>query len=107
MRRGDLYRVHHPPGDPKKYRTFAIASRQSVIDSQFSSVICAPVFTNGFGAPSQVSIGVDEGMKHESWIWCDGLTSLQKSQLTQFVGSLSRTKLAEFDRALAVAIDLI
>jgi len=107
MRRGDLYRVHHPPGDPKKYRTFAIASRQSVIDSQFSSVICAPVFTNGFGAPSQVSIGVDEGMKHESWIWCDGLTSLQKSQLTQFVGALSRTKLAEFDRALAVAIDLI
>jgi mRNA-degrading endonuclease toxin of MazEF toxin-antitoxin module len=45
-------------------------------------------------------------MKHDYWIWCDGLTSIPKSGLTQFVGSLSRTKLTEFNRALAVAIDL-
>jgi mRNA interferase MazF len=106
MRRGDLYRVHRPPGDPKKYRTFAIASRQSVIDSRFSSVICAPIFTNGDGSTTQVAIGIDEGMKHDCWIWCDGLTSIPKPELTQFVGSLARTKLAEFTRALAVAIDL-
>ncbi|MGA2047932.1 MAG: type II toxin-antitoxin system PemK/MazF family toxin [Terracidiphilus sp.] len=106
MRRGDLYRVHQPPGDPKKYRSFAIASRQSEIDSRFSTVICAPIFTNGQGAATQVSIGIDEGMKHDCWIWCDGLTSIPKSALTQYVGSLSRRKLTEFNRALAFAIDL-
>jgi mRNA interferase MazF len=106
MRRGDLYRVHKPPGDPKKYQSFAIASRQSVVDSRFSTVICAPIFTDGFGAATQVSIGIEEGMKHDCWIWCDGLTSIPKSELTQYVGSLSGLKLAEFNRALAIAVDL-
>jgi len=107
MRRGELYRVLNQPGDPKQYRTFAIASRQSAIDSRFSTVICAPVFTNGYGASTQVSIGIDEGMKHDSWIWCDGMTSIRKSELSQYVGSLSRAKLAEFNRAIANAVDLI
>jgi mRNA interferase MazF len=107
MRRGDIYRVHQPPGDPKKYRSFAIASRQSEVDSRFSTVICAPIFTNGHGAAAQVSIGIDEGMKHDCWIWCDGLTSIPKSALTQYVGSLSQPKLTEFNRALAFALNLI
>ncbi|MGB8261351.1 MAG: type II toxin-antitoxin system PemK/MazF family toxin [Terracidiphilus sp.] len=107
MRRGELYRVHDSPGDRKEYRTFAIASRQSAIDSRFSTVICAPVFRNGYGAATQVGIGIDEGMKHECWIWCDGLTSIRKSEPRQYVGSLSGAKLAEFNRALAIAIDLM
>jgi len=107
MRRGEIYRVHQPPGDPKEFRSFALASRQPEIDSRFSTVICAPIFTKGNGSAAQVSIGIDEGMKHDCWIWCDGLTSIPKSALTQYVGSLSGHKLTEFNRALAVAIDLI
>jgi mRNA interferase MazF len=106
VRRGDLYRVHQPPGDPKQYRTFVIVARQATIDSRFSTAICAPVFSEGYGAPTQVRIGIEEGMKHESWIWCDGMTSIRKSELTQYIGSLSRTKLVELDRALAIALDL-
>ena len=42
MRRGDLYRVSRPSArDPKKYRIFVVASRQVLIDSKFSTVICA------------------------------------------------------------------
>jgi mRNA interferase MazF len=45
MKRGELYRVAHPSGrDPKKYRVFVIVSRQVVIDSRFSTVICAPIY---------------------------------------------------------------
>ena len=55
---------------------------------------------------TQVHIGVDEGLKHDSWIQCDGLTSIRKSDLTQFIGSLSMSKVAELDRALAMALDL-
>jgi mRNA interferase MazF len=106
MRRGELYRVHQPPGDPRRQRVFVILSRQWLIESRFSTLICAPVFTEGQGLSTQVCVGVDEGMKHESWIQCDGLTSLRKADLTQFVGSLSSGKLAEVDRALAVALDL-
>lgn len=106
MRRGDIYRVHHPSGDPKRFRSFVVVSRQTLMDSRFPSVICAPLFTRGHGFSTQVSVGIDEGLKHDSWILCDNLTSLQKYQLTSFVGSLPRGKLAELDRALKMALAL-
>jgi len=106
MRRGQLYRIHQPPGDPKRHRIFAIVSRQALIDTRFPTVICAPVYTNGSGLSTQVCVGQDEGLKHESWILCDNLASVSRSDLTQFVGSLSQAKLAAVDRALAMALDL-
>ena len=47
---------------------------------------------------------VDEGLKHDSWIMCDNLRSLPKTDLTQFVGTLSSCKLSELDRALRIAV---
>ncbi len=106
MKRGELYRVYKPGGDPKLYRTFAIVSRQILIDSQFSTVVCAPVFTHGEGLSTQVAVGADEGLKHPSWIMCDNLVSLRKTDLTNFLGSLARPRLAELDQALKMALDL-
>ncbi len=106
MRRAELYRVFKPGGDPKQNRTFAIVSRQVLIDSRFSTVVCAPVFTHGEGLSTQIAIGSDEGLKHPSWIMCDNLVSIRKSELTHYVGSLSRPKLAELNRALKMALDL-
>ena len=106
MKRGELYRVAHPSNDPKKYRVFVIVSRQALIDSRFSTVICAPVYTIHDGLTSQVAVGVDEGLKHESSIHCDGLVSLPKSVLTNYVGMLPSEKLAGLDHALRVALDL-
>ena len=104
MKRGDIYRVHRPGDDPKRHRSFVVVSRQALIDTRFSTVICAPVFTSGEGLVSQVAIGPDEGMKHECWIMCDNLASLRKSDLTQFVGSLSYKKLDELGEALRIAL---
>jgi mRNA interferase MazF len=106
MRRGEIYRVHHPSGDPKLYRSFAIVSRQTLLDSRFPTVICAPILSQGHGFSTQVAVGIDEGLKHQSWIFCDNLVSIRKVQLTNFVGSLARTKLAELDRALKMALAL-
>jgi mRNA interferase MazF len=106
MRRGEIYRVHHPGDDPKLYRSFVVVSRQVLIDSRFPTVICAPIFTRGHGFSTQVSIGLNEGLKHESWILCDNLISLRKEQLTRFVGSLALSKLEELDRALKMALAL-
>ena len=106
MRRGELYRVFRPGQDPKQYRVFVIVSRQALIDSRFSTVICAPVFSSGEGLSTQVGVGIDEGLKHLSWIMCDNLVSIRKSELTNFVGSLSRSKRMELDQALREALDL-
>jgi mRNA interferase MazF len=107
MKRGEMYRVAHPLSqDPKKQRVFVIVSRQVLLDSRFSTVICAPVYTAYDGLATQVPIGPDEGLKHDSSIHCDELVSLQKSVLTNYVGTLPPTKLKSLNQALRIALDL-
>ena len=98
--------MFRPAGDPKQYRTFVIVSRQALIDSRYSTVICAPVFSTGEGLSTQVEIGPEEGLKHPSWIMCDSLVSMRKSDLSNYVGSLSKSKIAELNLALEMALDL-
>jgi mRNA interferase MazF len=81
-------------------------TRQALIDSRFSTVVCAPIFSNGEGLSTQVAVGAGEGLKHPSWIMCDNLVSIRKSELTGYVGSLSRPKLATLSQALRMALDL-
>ncbi|RPJ81860.1 MAG: type II toxin-antitoxin system PemK/MazF family toxin [Acidobacteria bacterium] len=107
MRRGELYRVVHPSRrDPKRSRVFVIVSRQVLIDSRFSTVTCAPVYTVHEGLSTQVPVGVAEGLKHESSVHCDELVSLPKSVLTDFVGTLSAEKVDDLNRALGIALDI-
>ena len=106
MRRGELYRVRRPAGDPKPARVFVIVSRQPLIDSTYSTVVCAPVFTRWQGLPTQVVVSAPEGLKHESAIQCDGLMSLEKSKLTDYVGELTTAKLRELDTALLIALGI-
>jgi mRNA interferase MazF len=47
---------------------------------------------------------VDEGLKHDSAIYCDELVSLHKSMLTDYVGSLSKEKIAAVNFALRIAL---
>ncbi len=107
MNRGELYRVPHPSSrDPKRARVFVIVSRQVLLHSRFSTVICAPVYSAHDGLSTQVLVGIEEGLKHDSSIHCDELISLPKSALTQYIGRLSPAKQAELDHALRIALDL-
>jgi len=107
MKRGDLYRVYKGTShDPKKFRVFVIISRQVLIDSRFSTVICAPVYSSYDGLSTQVRIGIEEGLKHESSIHCDELVSIPKSSLRHFIGSLAPEKVEQLNQALRVALAL-
>lgn len=90
--------------DPKKYRVFVIVSRQILIDSCFSTVICAPVYTTYEGLSTQVPVGIDEGLKHDSAIHCDELVSLPKSMLTNYIGILPSKKQQPLESALKIAL---
>ena len=108
MRRGDLYRVYKGnPHDPKDFRVFVIVSRQILIDSKYSTVICAPVYSVYDGLSTQIKVGVEEGLKHESSIHCDELVSIPKSRLTHFVGSLLPEKVQQLEKALKNALELL
>jgi mRNA interferase MazF len=107
VKRGDLYRVAHPSSrDPKKQRVFVVVSRLVLIESRFSTVICAPVYSSHDGLSTQVLIGIEEGLKHDSSIHCDELVSLPKSMLTNYVGSLSPKKIDLLNHALRIALDI-
>jgi mRNA interferase MazF len=107
LRRGDLFRVRRPRGgDPGQSRVFVVVGRQALIDSRLSTVVCAPVYTRRDGLATQVEVGPEDGLKHESSIHCDALVSLPKSALTDFVASLGPTRARALDQALRVALAL-
>ena len=107
MNRGELYRVSKPSRhDPKRFRAFVVISRQVLIDSKFSTVICAPVYSAYDGLSTQVPVGIEEGLKHPSSVHCDELISLPKSLLTHYIGRLGGKKKSELDRALIIALDI-
>ena len=107
MTRGELFLVKKPaPGDHKRQRVYLVVSRQPLIASKFSTVICAPVYSRHDGLSTQVAVGPDEGLKRESSIHCDELVSLQKSLLTHYVGRLGESRMTELNRSLLIALDL-
>lgn len=83
-----------------------VVSRQVLIDSTFSTVICAPVYSRHDGLSTQVAVGTEQGLKHESSVHCDEQVSLPKTLLTRFIGELGQEKLTQVDRSLAIALEL-
>ena len=106
MKRGELYRVFKgSKNDSKDTRVFLVVSRQALIDTKFSTVICAPVYSNYDEIiQTQVEVGINEGLKHDSAVYCDDLHSLPKSLLTDYIGSLSESKIEEINTALRIAL---
>jgi mRNA interferase MazF len=85
---------------------FVVVSRQALIESRFSTVICAPIYSSYESLSTQVAVSIGEGLKHENSVHCDELVSLPKTALTNFVGTLPSRKLDDLKRALRVALDV-
>jgi mRNA interferase MazF len=71
-----------------------------------STVICAPVYGEVLGLTTEVVLGPEDGLPRMSAFRCDFLTLMFKSKLSQFVSTLSGTKIAQLNRALAHALEL-
>lgn len=107
VKRGEFYRVYKASReDPKRSRVFVVVSRQVLIESSFSTVICAPVYTAYDGLSTQVLVGPGEGLKHESSIHCDELISVPKTALTDFIGRMSERNMTDLDQALSIAVGI-
>jgi mRNA interferase MazF len=64
------------------------------------------VYSLGQGLSTQVPVGPAEGLEHESSIFCDNLVSVPRSELTDYVGSLSPQRTALLNQALRIALEL-
>jgi mRNA interferase MazF len=69
-------------------------------------VVCAPVYTRRDGLATQVDVGAEDGLKHDSSIHCDALVSLPKDTLTDYVAGLRTPRLRALDQALRIALGL-
>jgi len=87
---------------PDKRRPVLVLSRQEVIPL-LHTVMVAPITSTHRGAPSEVPIGVNEGLKHESAVNLDHIQTVERARLVSYVGSLTEPQMRQVCRALAVA----
>ncbi len=87
---------------PDKRRPVVVLTRQEVI-GLLSTVMVAPITSTIRGAPSEVLVGTEEGLKRESAVNLDHVQTIDQSRLGTFVGALGRGKMTEICRALAIA----
>ncbi len=87
---------------PDKRRPVLVLTRQEVI-GLLRTVIVAPITSTIHGAPSEVIVGIDEGLKRESAINLDHVQTVDKTRLKRFIGSVGPEKMFAVCRALNVA----
>jgi mRNA interferase MazF len=87
---------------PDKRRPVVVLSRQDAIDL-IDTVMVAPVRSTIRGAPSEVTVGVAEGLKHPSAISLDHIQTVEKRRLRNRLGRVPSVKMAAVCRALAIA----
>ena len=87
---------------PDKTRPVLVLSRPQVIPL-LHTVMVAPVTSVRRGAPSEVDVGIEEGLKQESAVNLDHVQTVEQSRLVRFVGTLGPAKMQRVCRALAIA----
>jgi len=99
--RGEIWQYRF--GQPDKKRPVVVLTRQEVL-GLIHTVTVAPITSTIRGLPSEVVVGVAEGLKHESAVNLDHVQTVEQSKLVGFVGHLEANKMREVCRALAIAV---
>ena len=89
-------------GSPDKRRPVLVLSRQKAI-SLLHTVLVAPITSAAHGAPSEVQVGIEEGLKHDSVINLDQVQTVDQARLHHFVGTVGPEKMTAVCRALMIA----
>jgi mRNA interferase MazF len=87
---------------PDKRRPVLVLSRPAALNLLRTALV-APITSAAHGAPSEVQVGAEEGLKHVSVVNLDHVQTVDQEKLHHFVGSLSPQKMTAVCRALIVA----
>lgn len=99
-RRGEIWQYRF--GAPDKRRPVIVLTRQEVLPLLRTAIV-APITSTIRGLPSEVIVGAEEGLKHDSAINLDHVQTVEQRFLHSFVGTLSDAKMRRVCRALALA----
>ena len=90
-------------GKPDKRRPVVVPTRDEVV-VLLHTVTVAPITSTIHGAPSEVIVGIEEGLKHESAVNLDHLQTVAQSSLGTYIGRLPAAKLHEECKAAGIAL---
>jgi len=99
--RGEIWLYDFKP--PDKRRPVLVLTRPEVIDL-LRTVMVAPITSTVRGAPSEVVVGIDEGLKGRSAINLDHVQTVDRNRLGRYLGTVSPDTMDRVCRALAVAV---
>jgi mRNA interferase MazF len=100
LRRGDVYL--HRFASPDKRRPAVILSRQDAIDV-LREVMVAPITSTIRGLPSEVLLGLEQGMKGPCVANLDHVQTVRQTDLVRYIATLEPALMAQLCEALAVA----
>lgn len=100
LNRGEIWLLHLPR--PDKKRPVLVLSRPSLI-RLLDTVTVASVTSTLRGAPTEVELGVAEGLRQTSCVNLVNLFTVHQRELKRFVGTVGREKMLEVCRALVIA----
>ena len=103
MRRAEVWWVNLP--EPVGRRPVVLVSREDV-HSVRTLVTVAPVTTRVRDIPTEVALGKAEGLQRPCVVNADALTTIPKSSLTEYAGTLSPAKVTALDEAIRFALGL-
>ena len=99
-RRGEIWQYRFAA--PDKRRPVVILTRREVLPLLRTAIV-APITSTIRGLPSEVIVGIEEGLKHDSAINLDHVQTVEQRSLHSFVGTLSEAQMRRVCRALALA----
>ena len=100
LNRGEIWLFEF--SKPDKRRPVLILTRPEVIEL-LHTVMVAPITSTIRGAPGEVLVGIDEGLKNECAINLDHVQTVEQDRLVGYIGSLAPAKMQQVCRALAIA----
>ena len=101
VRRGDFWL--HQFGTPDRRRPVLVLTRD-VMASRLHTVTVAPVTSTIRGTPTEVRVGVAQGLKHECVVNLDHVQTVRRTDLHQWLGRLGSGRMFDVCLALNAAL---
>jgi len=103
MKQGEIY--WYPFAAPDKRRPVLVLTRTSALRF-LTSVTVAPITTTIRGIPTEVALGLQDGLATDCAVNLDNIQTIQKAKLGAFIATLSPEKLRLVKEALHFAFGL-
>ena len=98
--RGEIWLLNLP--SPDRRRPVLVLTRPSLL-KVLHTVTVAAITSTLRGAPTEVAVGLDEGLKQVSCVNLTNVFTVRQSELRNYVGSVSAQKMREVCHALNLA----